>query len=54
MVVVNDSCERAIAIAKDYYKALTKDTRMRRMICQVVEQDRREFPGISKKTLGKR
>ena len=52
--VVNDSCERAIALAKDYYKALTKDTRMRRMICQVVEQDRREFPGISKKTLGKR
>ena len=52
--VVNDSCERAIALAKDYYKVLTKDTRMRRMICQVVEQDRRAFPGISKKTLGKR
>ena len=52
--VVNDSCERAIAIAKDYYAILTKDSRVRRMICQVVKQDRREFPNVSKKTLGKR
>ena len=52
--VVNDSCERAIAIAKDYYAILTKDSRVRRMICQVVEQDSREFPDVSKKTLGKR
>ena len=52
--VVNDSCERAIALAKDYYAILTKDSRVRRMICQVVEQDRREFPDVSKKTLGKR
>ena len=52
--VVNDSCERAIALAKDYYAILTKDSRVRRMICQVVEQDRREFPDVSKKTLGQR
>ena len=52
--VVNDSCERAIALAKDYYAILTKDSRVKRMICQVVEQDRREFPDVSKKTLGKR
>ena len=52
--VVNDSCERAIALAKDYYAILTKDSRVRRMICQVVEQDRREFPDVSKTTLGKR
>ena len=52
--VVNDLCERAIALAKDYYAILTKDSRVRRMICQVVEQDRREFPDVSKKTLGKR
>ena len=52
--VVNDSCERAIALAKDYYAILTKDSRVRRRICQVVEQDRREFPDVSKKTLGKR
>ena len=50
----NDSCERAIALAKDYYAILTKDSRVRRMICQVVEQDRREFPNVSKRTLGKR
>ena len=37
-----------------YYAILTKDSRVRRMICQVVEQDRREFPDVSKKTLGKR
>ena len=48
----NDSCERALA--KDYYAILTKDSRVRRMICQVVEQDRREFPDVSKRTLGKR
>ena len=49
----NDSCERAIALAKDYYAILTKDSRVR-MICQVMEQDRREFPDVSKRTLGKR
>jgi len=52
--VVNDLCERAIALAKDYFSILTKDSRVRRMICQVVEQDRREFPDVSKRTLGKR
>jgi hypothetical protein len=52
--VVNDSCERAIALAKDYYAILTKDNKVRRMICQVVEKDRREFPDVSKRTLGKR
>ena len=52
--VVNDSCERAIALAEDYYAILTKDSRVRRMICQVVEKDRREFPDVMKKTLSKR
>ena len=52
--VVNDSCERAIALAKDYYAILTKNSKVRRMICQVVEKDRREFPDVMKKTLGKR
>ena len=51
--VVNDSCERAIALAKDYYSILTTDSRVRRMICQVVERDRREFPGISKASLNR-
>ena len=51
--VVNDSCKRAIAFAKDYYSILTTDSRVRRMICQVVEKDRREFPGISKASLNR-
>ena len=41
--VVNDSCERAIALAKDYYAILTKDNKVRRMICQVVEKDRYNY-----------
>ena len=52
--VVNDSCERAIALAKDYYSILTTDSRVRRMICQVVEKDRKEFPGISKASLNRK
>ena len=51
--VVNDSCERAIALAKDYYSILTTDSRVRRMICQVVEEDRKQFPGISKASLNR-
>ena len=51
--VVNDSCERAIALAKDYYSILTTDSRVRRMICQVVEKDRKQFPGISKASLNR-
>ena len=51
--VVNDSCERAIALAKDYYSILTTDSRVRRMICQVVEKDRRDFPSINKATLNR-
>jgi len=51
--VVNDSCERAIALAKDYYSILTTDSRVRRMICQVVEKDRRDFPGINKASLNR-
>ena len=52
--VVNDAAERAIALAKDYYDILTTDSRVRSLICQVVEKDRMEFPDASKKTLNKR
>ena len=52
--VVNDAAERAIALAKEYYAILTTDSRVRRLICQVVEKDRMEFPDASKKTLNNR
>ena len=51
--VVNDSCERAVALATDFCKVLTKDTRVRKLIFQVVEHNRKEFPDSSKKTLGR-
>ena len=43
-----------IALAKDYYDILTTDSRVRSLICQVVEKDRMEFPDASKKTLNNR
>ena len=49
--VVNDSCERAVALATDYARILTKDSTVRRQILQVVEADRRARPGCSKAML---
>ena len=51
--VVNDSCERAVAMATEYGNILTKDSVMRGKILQIVEHNRRNFPDCSKKTLGK-
>ena len=51
--VVNDSCERAVALVTDYAKILTKDSSIRRKILQVVEADRKAFKDCNKATLGK-
>ena len=51
--VVNDSCERAVAMATEYGNILTKDSQMRRKIFQIVEHNRKHFPDCNKKTLGK-
>ena len=51
--VVNDRCERAVAMATDYVKILTKDSSMRRKILQVVEADRRAYTDCNKATLEK-
>ena len=51
--VVNDSCERAVALATDYVGILTKDSSMRRKILQVVEADRRAYTDCNKATLAK-
>ena len=51
--VVNDSCERGVALATDYVKILTKDSTMRRKILQVVEADRKAYVDYNKATLEK-
>ena len=49
--VVNDGCERAVALATDYARILTKDSTMRRKILQVVEANRKAFVDVKKATL---
>ena len=49
--VVNDGCERAVALATDYAKILTKDSNMRKKIIQVVEANRKAFVDVKKATL---
>ena len=51
--VVNDSCERAVALVNDYARILTKDSSIRRKILQVVEADRKAFKDCNKATLDK-
>ena len=51
--VVNDSCERAVALVTDYARILTKDSSIRRKILQVVEADRKAFKDCNKATLDK-
>ena len=51
--VVNDGCERAVALATDYARILTKDSTMRRKILQVVEANRKAFTDLKKPTLDK-
>ena len=51
--VVNDTCERAVAMATEYGNILTKDSQMRRKILQIVEHNRKHFPDCNKKTVGK-
>ena len=48
--VVNDGCERAVALATDYARILTKDNSMRRKILQVVEANRKAFTDVNKAT----
>ena len=47
---VNDSCERAVALATDYARILTKDSTMRSKILQVVEANRKAFVDCNKAT----
>ena len=49
--VVNDGCERAVALATDYSRILTKDSTVRRKILQVVEANRKAFVDVNKATL---
>ena len=48
--VINDTAERAIKLASDYTKSLTKDSKMRQKLFQTVEWHRREKAGRTKKS----
>ena len=52
--VVNDGCERAVALATDYARILTKDSSMRRKILQVVEANRKAFSDVNKATFDRK
>ena len=52
--VVNDGCERAVALATDYARILTKDNSMRRKILQVVEANRKAFSDVNKATFDRK
>ena len=51
--VTNDVAERGVKIASDYASILTRDSKIRQKIFQVVENDRMENPDLSKKSLNK-
>ena len=49
--VTNDVAERGVKIASDYASILTRDSKIRQKIFQVVGKDRMEIPDLSKKSL---
>lgn len=49
--VVNDPAERGIKLASDYSKILSKDSAIRSLIYQVVEDDRARKPNFKKSTM---
>ena len=51
--VCNDCCERAIKLGSEYAQILTKDNVMRNKILQVVEAERKMYPGSKKSTMNK-
>ena len=50
---VNDTAERAVKLASEYVNILTKDSKTRQKIIQVVEKARKERPNNRKSTLDK-
>ena len=50
---VNDTAERAVKLASEYVNILTKDSKTRQKIIQVVEKARKERPDNKKSTLNK-
>ena len=50
---VNDTAERAVKLASEYVNILTKDSKTRQKIIQVVEKARKERPDNRKSTLDK-
>ena len=53
LLVTNDAAERGVKLLSDYAKSLTKNSKERDALLQVVEQNRRELPTCSKKAMSK-
>ena len=51
--ITNDTAERGVKMIQDYSKILTKDSKERQDILQVVEQHRDEIRDVKKSTLKK-
>ena len=49
--VANDPAERGIKLASEYSKILSKDSAIRSLIYQVVENDRTRRPNFKKSTM---
>ena len=49
--VINDSAERAIALATTFNSSLTKDEEQKQYLFQVVGEHRKSFPNSKKTTL---
>ena len=49
--VINDSAERAIALATTFNSSLTKQEEQKQFLFQVVEEHRKRFPNCKKTTL---
>lgn len=47
--VVNDVAERMVAMVTDFNKVLTKDEEQKQYLLQVVAENRKKCPGVSKK-----
>ena len=54
MMMIIQYCTLAgVKLTTEYMQVLTKDSRMRQKICEVVEWDRRNNAGVDKTTLNK-
>ena len=53
MMIIQYCTLAGVKLTTEYMQVLTKDSRMRQKICEVVEWDRRNNAGVDKTTLNK-